>query len=467
MSKIVIERQDILWSYLGSFFRLATNIILLPLILSYLTDSELGLWYVFATISQLVSLLDFGFAPALSRNISYVWCGAKSLSKENIDCQVSDGIDGEYFKKVLVACRYIYLLIAIISGVILLSFGTYYIFSLDPSRNTLFAWIIYTIGVFLNTLYSYYTSFLRGVGAVAENNKSGVWAKLIQICLSFLLLVKGYGLLGVSVAYLISGIVLRLCSKYYFYKYNNIELILEEIHIKNKFQETFNLLKVIWHNASRDGLVTLSNFLSTQANTLICSVTLGLTSTGAYGLSLQLATVIASLSGIPFSTYHPAMQEKAVRKDLKGSSTLYSTSMMLYIIMFILLSICLVLCLPILKYFKPDLDVDYIMLTSLLIQMLIYQIYQHAASYISTFNIIPYTKSFVISSIFSVIISFLLAKYTNIGIWALVLTPLIVSILYNAWKWPLVSLQKTRTRFDDFILLGIKGSKNYLKSIFR
>lgn len=467
MAKIIIEKKDILWSYLGSFFRLTTNILLLPLILSYLTDEDLGLWYVFATISQLVTLLDFGFAPALSRNISYVWCGAKVLSKENVACSVSDDIDSIYFKKVLVACQYIYLLIAVVSGIILLTFGTYYIVSLDNNNNTVIAWVIYSIGVFLNTLYSFYTSFLRGIGAVAENNKAGVYSKIVQIFLSFMLLINGYGLLGVAISYLISGLVLRFFSRYYFYRYENIKQLLCNLDIEDKIGETIKLLKVIWHNASRDGLVTLSNFLTTQANTLICSITLGLSSTGSYGLSIQLATVISSLSGIPFSTYHPAMQEKALKDDLRGSLYLYSTSMMLYILMFILLSICLVVMLPVLKYFKPDLEVDYLMLSILLIQMLIYQIYQHAASYISTFNMIPYTKSFVISSILSVFLSFMLAQFTQLGLWALVVTPLFVSLLYNAWKWPLVSLQKTGSSLNEFILVGINGSKQYIKSLLK
>lgn len=467
MGKIIIEKKDILWSYLGSFFRLATNILLLPLILSYLTDKDLGLWYVFATISQLVTLLDFGFAPALSRNISYVWCGAKNLRKENIESNASNDIDRLYFKKVLVACQYIYLSIALVCGILLLTFGTSYIISLDNDNNTIVAWFIYSIGVFLNTLYSYYTSFLRGVGAVAENNKAGVYSKLVQICVSFILLIGGYGLLGVAIAYLISGIVLRFFSRYYFYKYQNIKHLLHDLHINNKICETIKLLKVIWYNASRDGLVTLSNFLTTQANTLICSITLGLSSTGSYGLSIQLATVISSLAGIPFSAYHPAMQEKAIKNDLKGSVSLYSTSMILYVLMFILFAVCLILMLPLLKYFKPDLEVDYLILSILLLQMLIYQIYQHAASYISTFNIIPYTKSFVMSSMVSVVLSFLFAKMTNWGLWALVVAPLFVNMVYNAWKWPLVSLQKTNTPLNEFIVAGINGSKQYIKSLIK
>ncbi len=85
MASIIIDKKDVVWSYLGSFFRLAANIILLPFMLHFLSDDDLGMWYVFAGIAQFVVLLDFGFAPALSRNIAYVWCGAKELSREDIN----------------------------------------------------------------------------------------------------------------------------------------------------------------------------------------------------------------------------------------------------------------------------------------------------------------------------------------------------------------------------------------------
>ena len=92
MASISIGKKDVFWSYIGSFFKLAANIILLPFMLHYLSDEDLGLWYVFAGISQFVVLLDFGFAPALSRNISYIWCGAKELKKENVSSNKQESI---------------------------------------------------------------------------------------------------------------------------------------------------------------------------------------------------------------------------------------------------------------------------------------------------------------------------------------------------------------------------------------
>ncbi len=454
MPSILINKKDFLWAYFGSFFRLSTNVILLPIILHFLSDTDLGIWYVFASISQLVVLLDFGFAPSLSRNIAYVWSGASQLKEQSVGTDISDKRDSRYFKTVLTACQIIYFCIAILALLLLLTVGTAYIFNLDSSNNVIIAWVVYVAGVFLNTLYTYYTSFLRGIGAIAENNKAGIISKSVQIVLSVGLILCGYGLLGLAVSYCVSGVVLRVMSRYYFYHYENIKEMLAEVKIDNQFQETSNLFKIIWPNASRDGLVTLSNYISTQANVLICSSVLGLTTTGSYGLLVQLSSIIASISGIPFSTYLPKMQEMALKKDNENGSAILSKSIILYIVFFILLSIVLVLSTPIIKWLRPNIDINIWMFAAILTQMLLYQISQLFASYISTFNIIPYSKAFVLSSFGSLLISYILAKYTSLGLWSLIISPVFVTLLYNFWKWPLYASRLNKTSFDVFVRKG-------------
>ena len=78
---MIINRKDVIWTYLGKFFTVGVNIILLPLVMAALSESELGLWYVFASISQIVSLFDFGFSATISRHMTYAFSGAGKLEK--------------------------------------------------------------------------------------------------------------------------------------------------------------------------------------------------------------------------------------------------------------------------------------------------------------------------------------------------------------------------------------------------
>ena len=81
---ININKKDVLWSYFSKFFNLASGLLILPLMLTMLSEDEVGMNYLMLTIGSLVTLLDFGFAPQFGRNISYLYSGAQELKKEGV-----------------------------------------------------------------------------------------------------------------------------------------------------------------------------------------------------------------------------------------------------------------------------------------------------------------------------------------------------------------------------------------------
>lgn len=434
MSEISINKKDVVWAYLGTFFRVCTNILLLPVIIYFLSGDELGLWYVFASIAQLVVLLDFGFAPTFARNVAYVWCGAKNLRKQSVEQVNNCDTDWYEFKSIIETCKLLYFGVAVVSSLILFTVGSFYVVKIS-SNVYLWVWVIYALAVAINILYSYYTSLLRGVGAIAENNIAGVASKLVQLAFSVLFLFLGYGLLGLSIAYLLSGLTLRVFSKVLFDKYEGIGTKLKTITLVNTLRLAIEKLKIIWFNASRDGLVTLSNYLSSQANTLICSYAISLSSTGSYGLSVQIATLVGSIAGIPFSTYQTKMQEFAVTGDEEENRKLMSRSIFQYVASFIILSLLAYTCVPVISYIKPELEFEPLMFLMVLAQFFILNYYSLFASFISSYNILPYVKAFVITSFASVVLSTVLVYTTELGIWALIIAPMIV-YFYNFFHWP-------------------------------
>ena len=468
MASISIGKKDVIWSYLGSFFRLAANILLLPFMLHFLSDDDLGLWYVFAGISQFVILLDFGFAPALSRNIAYIWCGAKELKKENVSDERQKETDFTAFNNILTTCKYIYLVLAIIAFVLLSTAGTWYIFSLNSSNeNVLWAWIIYGAGVILNLYYSYFTSFLRGVGAVAQNHIAGVISKIVQIVVSCVLLYRGWGIVGASIGYLVSGIALRMYSTRAFWGYENIGKSLKESKVALKLMDCWDTFKIIWYNASKEGLITVSNYLSTQANTLICSSVLGLATTGSYGITVQLATIITGMSNIPYTTYQSKMMEQILKGDKHNSLKLFSGSMFLFSVAYWMMSLGAILCIPVIVFFKPTFSVDYAMMAALFGYTYIDKFYHNFGSFISNSNKLPYTYPYIISSVISVILSFLLASLTDWGVWALIIAPAIIALAYNAWKWPYYVLKENNVGMKQFMRLGVEALGDLVNRIKR
>ncbi len=434
MAHVNIGKGDLIWSYVGTFFRVSSNILLLPIIISYLTESEVGLWYVFASISQFVILFDFGFAPSFARNIAYIWCGAKSLNRESLVSTSDNETDWGEFSIILHSCKYVYLFISVVALIILFSVGSIYIVKVS-SITYIYAWLVYSVAVFLNLLYCYYNSFLRGIGAIAESNKSAIFSKLVQLILCWLLLELDFGLLGVSMAYLLSGITSRFISKYLFDRYENIGQQLRNIVVDSLFTKCMERIKIIWHNSSKEGLVTLSNYLNSQANTLICSYMIGLTATGSYGVSLQIATLVATVSSIPFATYQSKMQEYAISNKIESNKKLFSFAIVSFVLGYIVLAFGSLLSIPLIHLVKPSFAIDIHMFLVILLQIFLWSYYGLFCSFISSYNKLPYTTTFIVSSLITVVLTIILIKCTQLGIWALVVSPIIVSI-YNVWKWP-------------------------------
>ena len=72
MSNIDISKGDIIWSYVSQFFNIASGLITLPLILHLLSTEEIAMNYLMLTVTTLVTLMDFGFTPQISRQVSYI-----------------------------------------------------------------------------------------------------------------------------------------------------------------------------------------------------------------------------------------------------------------------------------------------------------------------------------------------------------------------------------------------------------
>jgi hypothetical protein len=62
-----------------------------------------------------------------------------------------------------------------------------------------------------------------------------------------------------------------------------------------------------------------------------------------------------------------------------------------------------------------------------------------------TKNKVPFFKASLISGCFTVVLLFLFLKYTNIGVWGLILSQGIAQG-YNNWKWPMEVLRELSTK---------------------
>ncbi len=461
-----VTKSDVIWNYTGTLMSLGSNLLLLPLMIYFLDGDSLGLWYVFVCVGGIASLFDFGFNPALARNIAYCWSGAPALSKNDVIFSTNDGPNIYLLKTVIVTCKYIYLIVSLVAIFSLLTAGTFYI--LHVSRPLagyahMAAWLIYIAAVFLNLYFGYYATFLRGVGAIKDINVSIVVSRAFQIIFAAVMLFLGLGLIAVSLAYLGAGLIFRITAKNAFQRYENIEIQIrneQTVIDKKAIRRTFRL---IWHNAWRDGLVSLSRYLSTQASIIIASIFLSLTATGIYSISIQLISAISTLAGALYAVYQPSLQSSHVRKDIEGSKRMMSIAMAAYVGVFWTGVLALIIIgIPLLSLIKPDMAFDTPVLMALAVYFFLLSNHSYYSSFISNTNNVPYVYAFIVSSFAGVAMSLFLVKYMEAGLWGLILGPMMVQAVYNNWIWPHKVMKSLDTNMLEMMKSGTKQIKDKL-----
>lgn len=464
-------KSDIIWSYIGYFFNLCTNLILMPFILKFVEAEQLGLWFTFISVGALVNLLDFGFSPTLTRNITYAWCGAKEIKSQGVS-EILDGVPNfQLFFKVLQACKYISFAVASVAFVILISVGSTYIHFVAreiPISVYRLAWVIFTIAIFLNIFYNYWTATLKGVGAIKESQIAIIISKSIQIIASLIGLVLGGGILALAVAYLLSGFILRITSKQFLFKYKNIGYYKKELSAKITIKELKVIIKKVWFNAKKTGIVSVSAFIITQSTTMICSAFVGLEATASYGLCLQLIAVIQGVSQIFFNANIPMMTNTKIIGRLEISKKEISLAMVIYWLVFILSIFALVtIGLPLIGLLRSSTTLPVGMVLFMGCYLFLEGNHSLFATYISFSNSVPYVKAAVISALFTILGSLFIVLYTDLGIYGLMSVQAIVQLCYNNWKWPGVVFKSINLNVFSMTKLGLNEGWLTLKRVWK
>lgn len=299
-----------------------------------------------------------------------------------------------------------------------------------------------------------------------EANKVTVIARVIQILLTISLLSLGWGIVGTAIAYLVYGLIIRVLGKYYFYHYHQIDehlRMVEEKPTKKEIQDTFH---VVWHNASREGVVTLANYLANQACTIICPLYTSLSDTGVYSLAVQLATVLANVAGGLYTANQPVLQSAYITNDkekMKKTMSLIVTSfLILYMLGFIAI---IVLALPILKLIKPSSTPSILIMSLAAIYQFILKFRNCYTSYFSCTNRVIYAKAFISSSLLCVVLAILFLDIGNLGLYGLFAAQIISQLIWNAWYWPKKAHQEMELSFHDTLTNGFVEFKHLVSSL--
>ena len=436
-----IGKKDIYWNYAATFLKIAASVLLMPLILKKLPSEEVGIWSVFITITAFSNLLDFGFSPSFTRNVSYIFSGVKSLKATGYEIVTSDTVgkvDFGLLKGTITAMRWLYLRMSIVLLVILSTLGSFYIYSLlnNYKGNHNEVYIAWTLLCIINTynLYTlYYDSLLQGKGLIKRSKQIIIIGQTSYILVAAVMILMGYGLIAIVSAQLVSVVIIRWLSYKSFFN-RETKSALNSVESR-PWKE---IISAISPNAIKIGLTTLGSFIIQKSSIIIGSLYLSLNEIGSYGITTQLISVIAVLAVIYPMTFQPKIAQLRIENKTKAIKSLYIKGQILLLVTFLFCGFVFI--------FAGDWTLHLIhSQTELLPPLMIFVAtvisflennHAIAGNILLSKNEVPFFKASLLSGAFNIILLFLFFRFTTLNIWAMILAPGIAQGVYQNWKWP-------------------------------
>lgn len=452
-----INKKDVLWSYLATFLKIASSVILFPFVLNKLPPETVGIWTIFISITALATLLDFGFNSCFTRNITYVFSGVSNLKKEGYETVINKDskIDYGLLKGLIDAMRWFYLRIAIVLFVFYSSVGTYYINHLieDYSGDVMevyFSWGILCLIVTYNLYTLYYESLLIGKGLIKKAKKILIVGHLSYLFIATSLITLGYGLIAIVSAQVVSVVIIRRLSFKAFFT-DDLNLLLNSVKSRSKK----DILKTITPNAVKVGFTSLGGFMVNKSSVFIGSLFLSLEEIAKYGISIQLIGVIAGLAGIYNITYQPKIANLRILNNINEIKKIFLRGQLVIFFTFLLGGMALVFFGDIVFNFigsQTDLISSSLIILALLVSFL-ERNHSNAGAMLLSKNEVPFFKASLLSGLLTILLLLLLFEFKNYGILTLIIAPGLIQASYQNWKWPYEVIKELKLSFNDLNLI--------------
>ncbi|QBJ78421.1 O-unit flippase-like protein [Aquitalea sp. USM4] len=452
-------KKDIYWGYASQILQYGSALFVLPILLRKLNSNELGIWYVFMTISNLVNMLDMGFTPALTRSISYVMAGAQTLQEQGHPEYIQDSkIEFRLLSGIISTSNKIFSLIASIALPLLILIGTPYIQhitdTIDSGNDTTTSWLLFSAAIAINLYNKRYIPILHGRGLFSRFYKCTAISNITFILAASTLLTFNFKLIGISIGFLSSAIIgnLLLSKSTYDKEFKNK---IQNLNVTKK--ESNNIFKSIWPNSWRLGLVVIGSFLILRANTLLSSNYLGLKTTASFGLTNQVFTVLQSIALVYFGIQQQYISRLRVSSQREALLSTIEDSISRTLIIFIAGTVLFISTGNLILYII-DSGTHFLPLPALILMGVMYILelnHSLAAGIILTGNKVPYVKPALISGILIFTISLAGLNFGG-GIYWLITTQLLIQLLYNNWKWPHIIAKEFHTDYPTILINGLK-----------
>ncbi|HIF9474862.1 TPA: hypothetical protein ACX6SG_003413 [Photobacterium damselae] len=458
--KVVLQptKKIMLWGYLSNVVLLISSIGLLPVILTKFSTNELALYFIIQTILTLVSLMDLGYGPQLSKQITYILSGAQSIEDYGLSKDiVTENINYKLLSQTLSTTKVFYRYIALTSFFMIVILGYLYLntansVDIDEINNFGFLWLLFGVNVYFHIRFAYIIPLLNGAGLIVECRKIIIYSKISFFIICVIFLLCGFGVLSVIIGNILSLIIV--------YMYGRIHLYKNSIKSKKKDLNKEIFLK-LFKNSNRIGAYYLSSILLYRGSMLVGAHYLSDSNFSSFGLLVQLMAVINTFAALFNTLFQTKISQFRTKNKNDDAAKIFSIGLISYTI---LASVGVLLLSTIAPYILFKIGSETTLPAFQLIVLYgVISIFdmcnQMFISFIATKNIYPFVRSYIISSSFSLLVLWLFFNVFSPSVIYIIIVPFSIQLLYNYWKWPIYVCKELDINICRLFKVGFIGLK--------
>lgn len=427
-----LSNKTVLIGYLSHFLNISIGILILPLVLKYFDSEGISLWFSFITLASLVQMLELGLLPTLTRHVAYILSGVDNINYNELPSSKGRSVDSVYLTKYLaeseIVYRYLTLSLCLFAG-----FGGWFFLNFNYNMNAIknISWMLFILSYFINIYTNFISGYLFGANQHKLNYISIVIQKTVILVFGYFLTIK-YGLLGLSVSFLIGVII----SKIYIFRASSDYLInYVDLYLSAKQKKTsinFNTIR-----SSLDlGLVQISTFLSQRFSILLLVGYISRESHAAYSLTLTLLYTLFSFCTFYCSARISTLSNFVILKEKESFKkevwTIFLITSILYATGAIFLIFWSDSIFEILSIDQGLLDKG--LLIFLCIIIFLELLHGTSAIVLTVFNSIPFRNASIITACFVLITQ--ITVVSEYGILGILVSLFLCQLCFNNWYWP-------------------------------
>ena len=447
-------QSPVAWTWGFNALRVASGLLLLPLLVRLLTKDDLGMHYVLLSLGALALMVDFGFAGSIWRAVCVALAGGKEIRAEGLAPAPDPAAQPctELLWDVLTTTRTLYRRLAVVALLLLGCCGTFmvarHVQGTTSPETTWLAWALTLAGAVWEVYAGWWSTYLAALNRMVTFARLNFLAHALKLVLAASLLVIGLGLLAVPLAGLVATFAQRVLTRR-----ACLQVLSTWPPPKHHEANSRMLLRVLWPNSWRQGIIGVGNYLGANAAAFICLELFGLAATAQYGLSLQLLSVAQGMAASWTAVKWPEIAQHCARGDQAAMRRVFQPRLWQQIVTFVLLAALLVpLAQPLLVWLGSNKEVlPAVWFALLAVNTCLDMQFSAWGTLISTGNCIPVMWPALLGTLAGLALALALIGNTALGLGALALGPLLVGAAFNYWYWPLYGARVMGTSWVRFM----------------